>query len=100
MPRFIQKRDTNSIFYIIALVIFVAFAGFTVSGEGGLIRLLQLHKTKNGLLHENRGLLLENLALRQELKSMRHPRALEAEAHKSLGLAYPDEIVWVDPSVD
>lgn len=95
MVRFVQKRDYNSIFYFIALIIFVAFVGFTISGEDGLIRLYQLNKIKQGLLQENKTLLVENLGYRQELKSLHHQSALANQAHESLGLAYPDEVVWL-----
>ena len=95
MVKFIEKRNTNSIFYFIALIIFVAFVGFTISGEDGLIRLYQLNKIKNGLLQENKTLLLENLATRQELKSLHYGATLENQAHEALGLAYPNETVWL-----
>ncbi|MDO8520370.1 MAG: septum formation initiator family protein [Deltaproteobacteria bacterium] len=95
MARFVQKRDLNSIFYFIALFIFVAFVGFTVSGDEGLIRLYQVHKQKKGLEEVTKSLLLENLTYRQELKSLRTGKRVDIQAHESLGLAYPDEVVWI-----
>ena len=98
MARFVQKQDTNSIFYTIAIFIFVIFTAFTLIGEEGLIRLYELNQIKKSLAEENRTLLVQNLALRQELKSLNSPRTMEQKAHEFLGLAYPDEKIWLIPN--
>lgn len=78
-----------------AFVIFFAFAGFTISGEEGLVSLYQLKKTKSELIEKNTELIKENLAHRQEQKSLYQLKTIEHKAHQSLGLVYPDETVYI-----
>lgn len=95
LVKFVDKKNYNFAFYLIAILIFFAFLGFTATGEDGLIRLYQLKKTKDNLEEKNRALLLENLTYRQELKSLHNPDTLSYHAHESPGLVYPNEIVYV-----
>lgn len=93
--KLIEKRDYNFIFYWLAVFIFVGFLVFTVTGQDGLVRLIHLKQLKEELAADNEVLLRQNIALRQELKSIKSLRVIEHLARKSLGLVYPDETVFV-----
>lgn len=93
--KLIEKKNSNFVFYCLALVIFITFLGFAISGEDGLAQLIHLKKIKVGLLAENRALLEQNLELRLEQKSLYDPETIEYQARKSLGLVYPDEVIYV-----
>lgn len=93
--KLIEKKDFNSLFYLLGVGIFVAFLIFTVSGTEGLFKLWRLKQVKNQIAAENRNLLRENLALSQEQKSLYDLKFVEHIARKSLGFVYPDEIVFV-----
>ncbi len=95
---FISKKNADSIFFILGLVIFLIFFIFTVSGDQGLLRLMQLKKMKDDLAMQNKGLMMSNLALRQEQKSLYDLETLKHQARGSLGLAYPNEVVFVTDS--
>lgn len=75
------------------------FSVLTVTGEDGLLRLMELKKVKAHLEEENRKLLERNLAYRQEIKSLYQMSAIEARARESMGWVYQDEIIYVDSSL-
>lgn len=98
--KLVEKKDYNSLFYFLAIVIFVAFLIFTISGNDGLIRLLKLKNIKQQFVAKNRVVLRENLALRLEQKSLYNLKVIENVARQSLGLVYPDEFVFVGITAD
>lgn len=93
--KLIDKKNYDALFFLLACVIFFAFLVFTIGGEDGLLKLLQLNKVKSELALKNREILLENLSLRQTQKSLTHPKVIEHLARESLGFVYPDEVVYV-----
>ncbi|MBI2338919.1 MAG: hypothetical protein HYU99_00925 [Deltaproteobacteria bacterium] len=50
--KLIEKRDTNFFFYGLAVAIFFIFLVFTVTGQDGLVRLIQLKRIKQELASE------------------------------------------------
>lgn len=91
----IEKKNDDSFFYILAFIIFFVFLGVTVGGEDGLLKLLKLKNTRDELIIKNKLLLMENLTLFQEQKSLYDTKTIEHAARSSLGLVYPDEIVYI-----
>lgn len=91
----IEKRKDDSFFYIVAFIIFFVFLGVTFGGEDGLLKLLRLKNTRDELIKKNKLLLMENLTLFQEQKSLYDKKTIEHAARRSLGLVYPDEIVYI-----
>lgn len=93
--KLVAKRDYNFIFYWLAVLIFFGFLVFTVTGQDGLVRLVQLRQLKQELAAKNGALLHKNIALRQEQKNLKDLGVIEHLARKSLGLVYADEVVFV-----
>ncbi len=94
--KIITKKDTNFIFGLVALVLVMVFSVLTVTGEDGILRLMELKRMESKLQSENRALLERNLAYRQEIKSLYQMPSIEARARESLGWVHPDEIIYVD----
>ena len=93
--KLIEKRNTNFVFYWLAVLIFFGFLVFTVTGQDGLVRLIQLKHLKQELAAKNEAMLRKNIALRQEQKNLKGLPVIEHLARKSLGLVYPNEAVFV-----
>ena len=93
--KLVEKKDFNRIFYLLATFIFVAFTLFTIWGHDGLISLYRLHQLKGKLVAQNRDLMKDNLWLKMEQKSLLKTEMIEARAHESLGLVYPNEILFL-----
>lgn len=93
--KLIEKQNHDTLFYILALIIFFAFLIFTISGQEGMLRLLSLKKTRDELISKNKQLLTENLSLRQQQTNLYNLKTIEHTARESLGLVYPGEIVFV-----
>ncbi|EKD42560.1 MAG: hypothetical protein ACD_73C00105G0002 [uncultured bacterium] len=94
--KFISKKDYNLMFGVMALVIILVFAILTITGDDGILRLMKLQKVKADMEKENRTLLEQNLAYRQDIKSLYQIPSIEARARESLGWVYPDEVIYVD----
>ena len=93
--KLIEKQNHDTLFYILALMIFFAFLIFTMSGPEGVIRLLSLKKTRNELIAKNKQLLSQNLFLSQQQTNLYDLKAIEYTARESLGFVYPGEVVFV-----
>lgn len=93
--KIVARPSYDTFFLLTACAIFFAFLIFTINGEDGLLRLLKLKGMRNELRAKNHALMMENLSLRQEQKSLHSLKTIEQTAHATLGLAYPDEIVFV-----
>ena len=74
----------------------IVFAILTITGDDGILRLMKLQKVKADMEKENRTLLEQNLAYRQDIKSLYQIPSIEARARESLGWVYPDEVIYVD----
>ena len=90
------KKDTNFIFGVVALVLVLIFSVLTVTGEDGILRLMELKRMESKLKNENRALLERNLAYRQDIKSLYQIPSIQARARESLGWVHPDEVIYVD----
>ena len=93
--KLVEKKDYSRLFYFVALFIFFSFIVVTISGEEGLLRLIQLKSLKENLIHQNKTLLQENLYYRKKIKSLHHLASIEKQAKKSLGLVHENEIVFI-----
>jgi cell division protein FtsB len=91
----IRKKDYNLVFVLMAVVILVCFAVVGITGENGVLKMIELTRMKNNLSSQNRALLEENISLYQEIKGLHEPSHVERRA-RELGLARPGEIIFVD----
>ena len=87
------------VFGVLALLIILLFSVLTITGEDGILRLVELKKIKTRLEEENRKLLQHNLAYRQEIKSLYQIQSVEARAREAMGWVYKDEIIYVDSAL-
>lgn len=91
-------RDYQIIFSLLTTVIVVLFLGVTVRGEEGIAQMFTLKEKKRELIKEHHSLLKTNLALRQQLNRIRNNSGIDHIAKAHLGLAHPDEVIFVVPT--
>ncbi len=93
--KIVARHNYDTFFLLVACAIFFVFLILTINGEDGLLKLLKLKGMRNDLRFKNHALMMENLALHQEQKSLKSLKTIEQTAHATLGLAHPDETVFV-----
>lgn len=91
----IVERIQNRIFYFIIFVVFVLFVGFTVWGENGILRLLEVNRIKSKVVFENTELLKQNLLFVQEVTRLKEVQFMEQRARTDLGFIKNNEKVFV-----
>lgn len=77
------------------LLFFAAFAAIAVTSKNNLHRLAELRTVKRELIQEDLKLVDENKALEQERARLRTPASLEKAARATLGVAKPQETIYV-----
>lgn len=76
-------------------MVFLIFLFLTISGEDGLIRLVQLKSKEAQLKKDNLSLLEENLKTYQEIERLKSKRFIEQKSRTSLGMVKENEVVFV-----
>lgn len=83
-------------FVLGTVIALIALAVGSVFGDRGLLRLVEKRRQVESLRFEIEDLRAENAALVGEIASLRQsPRAIERLAREELGLARPDETVFL-----
>lgn len=80
---------------MVTTIILVLFLGYSFRGDDGIGRLFELRQAKLDLIANQYHLLEKNLQLRQTLNHLITSDDIEYLAKAHLGLARPDEVVFV-----
>ncbi len=91
----VKKQGYNFFFYVIAGVIFVFYSITTITGNDGILRLIQLGHIKQQIAQENYKLLEQNLVSSQEIKNLKKIQSVEYRIRESMGWVKPNEVVYV-----
>jgi cell division protein FtsB len=79
---------------LIGLILFVWY--FTLFGEKGVIKILQLRRERDRILADVTRIQEENKMLQEEIRRLREdPRYIESVARKDLGLIKENEILFI-----
>lgn len=93
--RQLGNKWSDHLFVLIAGIMVFLFIVFSFGGENGFVHLYQLHQMKQQIAQKNKKILLENIALTEQLKSLYQLKNIEHEARASLGYVHKDEKVFV-----
>lgn len=88
---------TNQIFLLSSFIIVLMFLAFSVWGDDGLLRLLELKNLRDQIAEENKVVLLDNLANTQEILGLKKTATIEQVARSNLGMIRQDEVILVFP---
>lgn len=88
---------TNQIFLLSSFVIVMTFLAFSVWGDDGLLRLLELKNLRDQIAEENKDMLMNNLAQTQEILNLNKTTTIEQVARSELGMIRQDEVILVFP---
>lgn len=88
---------SNQIFALSAATIVVVIFSFSLWGEDGLLRLLELKQLRNQIAEENKSMLLENLSYTQEIANLKKTTTIEQVARSELGMIRDDEVILLFP---
>ncbi len=88
---------TNQIFLLASFTIVMMFFAFSIWGDDGLLRLLELKNLRDQIAEENKGMLLNNLANTQEILNLKKTTTIEQVARSELGMIRQDEVILVFP---
>jgi cell division protein FtsB len=90
-----ELRRRRLIFYTVMLLTIFYIVVNMVFGEMGIIRYLELRKTKVNLEAQIKEIEQDNAKLRSQLKSLKEdPFIKEKHAREDYGLAKPDELIF------
>ena len=88
----------NRISTIIILLLSLLMMCFTIAGNHGLLHLRRLDREVESLRRKNEALTQEAVAVRSQLDAAQNSdTALEKSAREQLGLAKPNELVYIFP---
>lgn len=93
--RFVEKKYDDTLVALLATLVFLGFALFTIYGQDGLLRLFELKTMRDDLHAKNNALMIENFQLFQKRKSLYDLNTIEKEAKASLGLVGEGEVVII-----
>jgi cell division protein FtsB len=90
-----ELRKRRLIFFTLTLLGILYIIFHIIFGDMGLIRYLELRKTKAGLETQVKEIEQDNARLRAQLKSIKEdPFIKEKHAREDYGLAKPDELIF------
>lgn len=90
-----ELRKRQIIFYTVTLLSILYVIIAILFSDMGIIRYLELHKTKTHLEAQIRNIEEDNAKLRAQLKEMQEDTFIkEKHARENYGLAKPDELIF------
>ncbi|MCI0469489.1 MAG: septum formation initiator family protein [Nitrospirae bacterium] len=88
-----ERKIRNLIFFTIVFLFFLYIIAAHFFGEMGLLKFLELRKTKIVLQGETESIEKMNETLRREIKRLNDPFYIEKHAREEYNLARPDEYI-------
>ncbi len=90
-----EVKKRKLIFFTFVVLSFVYLSASLLFGEAGLLRYLELNKTKNGLEKQLVEIKRQNEQIRAQIKLLKDdPFYKEKLAREEFGLARPDEYIF------
>lgn len=89
------NRFLNNVFYVSGIVLFVVFFVFTVWGKEGLVRLMELKKTRAEMILSNHELIKSNFLLLEEIEKLKQADYMEQKARSEMGMVRENEVVFI-----
>lgn len=90
-----KAKKKSGVFLLLGIFVILFFAGITIFGEEGLVKLRKLYSLREQVQKENQELYLQNQKLAREINLLKDPAHSERLIREKLGYLKSNEYILI-----